>query len=238
MESNNTRTVEEIMVEHNFFGNEEMVLVVKSMMEQYASQFKAAPSTQGQGEEYVLRRFDTNNYYWCKCENCGWEDSSEHSAGGHSIGDTGDYGEVVCPICCSDKIEGETNTKLPEEYGGTHFVKIPLDTFLAPYQKAAKRAFELEDEKHWNTVMMNESTPPSHQEQGERWITEKPEADHEFTLVTKTKCLAGTGQNYNYQVWNVIKFEDSEGWYYALCNGEGEEWGPYEDLSAQFYKII
>jgi len=108
--------------------------------------------------EYVLRKFDTNKYYWCKCENCGWEDSSEYAAGGHSIGDTGDYSEVVCPICCSDKIEGETDTVLPEEYDGVHFIKIPLNTFLAPYQKAAKRAFELEDEKHWNTVMMNEKS--------------------------------------------------------------------------------
>lgn len=108
--------------------------------------------------EYVLRKFDTNNYYWCKCENCGWEDSSEYAAGGHSIGDTGDYSDAVCPICCSDKIEGETDTPLPNEYDGIHFIKIPLNTFLAPYQKAAKRAFQLEDEKYWNNVMMNEKS--------------------------------------------------------------------------------
>lgn len=102
--------------------------------------------------EYVLRKFDTDKFYWCKCEDCGWEDSSEFCEGGHAIADSGDYSEVVCPVCCSARIEGEETVKVPEQYDGVHFIKIPISTFIEPYRKAAKKARELEDKIYWDSV--------------------------------------------------------------------------------------
>ena len=66
------------------------------------------------------------------------------------------------------------------------------------------------------------------------WTTEKPVADREFAMVTKIKFQ----DNWEYAVWKVVKIDSEEGSYYGLCNGEGEEYCDYEDLAAQFYKII
>lgn len=38
--------------------------------------------------------------YWPGvCTNCGWKGASCDAAGGESIADTGDYSDVVCPVC-------------------------------------------------------------------------------------------------------------------------------------------
>jgi len=66
------------------------------------------------------------------------------------------------------------------------------------------------------------------------WVTQKPKADHEFTFVTKQ----GMDGCWNYEIWQVILLNGEEGKYYGLVTGDGEEWGDYEDLVANFYKII
>lgn len=40
-----------------------------------------------------------DGYYPCVCGNCGWKGPSSEAAGGDPIADTGDYSDVVCPIC-------------------------------------------------------------------------------------------------------------------------------------------
>ncbi len=72
------------------------------------------------------------------------------------------------------------------------------------------------------------------------WVREKPAADHEFVMVTAHENTLRSGiKYYNYRIWEVKKIEGpEEQWYYGLCDGEGEEWGPYEDLAADLYKII
>lgn len=44
-------------------------------------------------------------YYTAKCGVCGWYGSSALLLGGDSIGDTGDYDDVVCPICGNKNID-------------------------------------------------------------------------------------------------------------------------------------
>ncbi len=99
-----------------------------------ASDFIAANS-EGEGEPTFVREFDSNKYYWCKCENCGWEDSSDHCEGGHSIADTGDFSDPLCPICFSNKIEGEPEIQIPESYSGVVKVNIPNRIHFDAYKK-------------------------------------------------------------------------------------------------------
>jgi hypothetical protein len=58
------------------------------------------------------------NYYFCRCENCGWEGSSEYLYGGGQIGDTGDYGDAFCPVCDSfdleDKEPSDSGNSIPK----------------------------------------------------------------------------------------------------------------------------
>jgi hypothetical protein len=102
----------------------------------------------GDQTEYVLRIIDTNKWYWCKCEACGWEDSSEYAGGGHPIADTGDHTDPCCPVCGSYKLDGEPVCEF-EQYSGIIAVKIPLDVYLKPYKWAVDRMVELEEEKRW-----------------------------------------------------------------------------------------
>jgi len=44
------------------------------------------------------KKLPVNNYYCC-CPACGWHGGSESTEGGGPIGDTGDYGDILCPQC-------------------------------------------------------------------------------------------------------------------------------------------
>lgn len=102
-------------------------------------------------EDCVVINHDGDKWYWCKCENCGWENSSKYAEGGASIGDTGDNSDVTCPVCGSSNLDGENNHLVDEKFEVV-VVKIPLAEFLAPYQKAVQRANRLEAEKYWKPV--------------------------------------------------------------------------------------
>ncbi len=102
-------------------------------------------------DNYVTRIFDSTQYYWCKCEGCGWEDSSEFCEGGHAIADSGDYSDPVCPICFSNNIEGEPVLNVPDNEG-TVTVKIPLELYIAPYKKITKQLLDAENNRHWDNM--------------------------------------------------------------------------------------
>lgn len=70
--------------------------------------------------------------------------------------------------------------------------------------------------------------------EGDGWIDVKPKADKEFIMVTASKFKT----HWEYNVWIVQKLEGDDGWYYGLLAGDGEEWGDYDDLKADLYKII
>lgn len=104
-----------------------------------------------EGEQWVNVNFDSNNYYWCKCEGCGWEGSSEHCAGGNAIADTGDHSDVLCPICFNSKLDGEPVIDTPQ-YEGIVNLKMPLDLILTPYLKIIRQYQKVEDDKHWEQM--------------------------------------------------------------------------------------
>jgi len=90
---------------------------------------------EGETDQYFIRQFDSNKYYWCKCENCGWEDSSEFTEGCHAIADTGDHSDPVCPICGCNKLEGDSDIDPDKQYEGIVEVKIPYSIVLSAYKK-------------------------------------------------------------------------------------------------------
>lgn len=117
----------------------------------------------GEGEESVVRIVHNGKKrYWCKCEDCGWENSSEYAAGGSPIADTGDYSDAMCPVCGSLKIDGESKYFKDEDYTKC-IVEIPFDEFIAPYNKIIDKANRLEADKYWQSVEENGGmeSPPS-----------------------------------------------------------------------------
>jgi hypothetical protein len=83
----------------------------------------------------ILKR---GTHYWCKCESCGWEDTSMHVDGGHQIADTGDYGDIYCPICGCSELEGESKYITEETYED-QLIEIPLRELLTPYLDAIRK---------------------------------------------------------------------------------------------------
>jgi len=86
-------------------------------------------------DPYFIRQFDSDKYYWCKCENCGWEDSSEFTEGCHAIADTGDHSDPVCPICGCNKLEGDSAIDPDKQYEGIVEVEIPVALILSAHKK-------------------------------------------------------------------------------------------------------
>ncbi len=70
--------------------------------------------------------------------------------------------------------------------------------------------------------------------QAGQWVSEKPEFTEECILLTHTVFRNA----HEYQAWQIVKIEAEDGWYWGLCNMEGEEWGALEDLKADHYKIV
>jgi len=71
-----------------------------------------------------------------------------------------------------------------------------------------------------------------------------PEFNEECTFVTASFYNRNDEDlNWDYTVWQIKKLdgEDEDGnpaWYWGLLTGDGEEWGPLEDLSADLYLIL
>lgn len=76
------------------------------------------------------------------------------------------------------------------------------------------------------------------------WVREKPDFKEECTFVTANKYHRNKEDlDFDFSVWQIKKLdgENDEGediWYWGLLNGDGEEWGPLEDLEAMFYLIL
>lgn len=61
-----------------------------------------------EGIDYRL--MDSNIYYRCECNKCGWIDSSQFAAGGESIADTGDYEDARCPQCNNKNVDANSDS--------------------------------------------------------------------------------------------------------------------------------
>jgi hypothetical protein len=66
------------------------------------------------------------------------------------------------------------------------------------------------------------------------WSAEKPKPDKEFWFVSASYFK----DHWECRIWQVVKINGPDGWYYGLCDGEGEEWGDWEDLQAERYYIL
>lgn len=74
------------------------------------------------------------------------------------------------------------------------------------------------------------------------WVAEKPNKECVFVSATKYE-RNDEDLLWDYTVWQIKKLdgEDDNGnpaWYFGLLNGDGEEWGALEDISAHLYKIL
>lgn len=104
-------------------------------------EFLELPATEKTDSQLIPMVIDTTKYYWCKCEHCGWENSSEFCEGCHPIADTGDHTDPVCPVCGSSDIEGDPTIDIPA-YEKEHKFLMPLDLLLDPYKKTVKMLSE------------------------------------------------------------------------------------------------
>lgn len=77
-------------------------------------------------------------------------------------------------------------------------------------------------------------TTDTDKEAVEGWMKEKPKADREFSFVSASWWR----DHWEYKVWSVTKVDSPEGWYYGLCDDEGDEWADYDDLTADLFLIL
>jgi hypothetical protein len=109
------------------------------------------PSTlpvKDESEPFFIRYFNPKEWYWCKCKNCDWEDSSEFAAGGEAIADTGDFNDPCCPICYSKEIDGEETVIVPDGSSPV-LIQIPYSTAINPYKKHIEQITEELEKYRW-----------------------------------------------------------------------------------------
>lgn len=73
-----------------------------------------------------------------------------------------------------------------------------------------------------------------------QWNTDKPIIDREMIIITASKLKTNKGDVFglDYDSWLISKLDSDEGWYFGLCDLNGDEWGAYDDLSADLYYVI
>lgn len=65
------------------------------------------------------------------------------------------------------------------------------------------------------------------------WTTIKPPANQERLFISAN--WIGRAKQYDYKTWRITKCDAGDEWYWGLCDGDGEEWGEWDDLTADFY---
>lgn len=82
-------------------------------------------------------------------------------------------------------------------------------------------------------------TPQTEQPSKMNWVKEKPDLSKECLLMTATWIDGPYSKYWDYKLWNILKVECPEGWYFGLHDQDYEEWGDYqEDLTADLYCIL
>lgn len=72
------------------------------------------------------------------------------------------------------------------------------------------------------------------------WTKTKPVIDREMIILTASKWKSKTTdkETWDMEAWLIAKVDREDGWYYGLCDLDGEEWGTYDELNAELYYII
>lgn len=84
--------------DQEFYDHENEALV--SLVNRMVSNLKIAP----QCYRKLSKEDNKKSFYLAECNKCGWFGSSKFLDGGHQIADTGDYGDVYCPVCGNSDI--------------------------------------------------------------------------------------------------------------------------------------
>lgn len=67
------------------------------------------------------------------------------------------------------------------------------------------------------------------------WTPIKPKFKRECLLLTASKSSKGV---WYFHSWEISKINSDEGWYFGLCDLDGEEYGAIDDFNADLYKVI
>lgn len=202
------------------FTDFEMELV-EIMMKEYADQFRSAPSIQFE-KNFVVRLkalFDK------KMREHGIFDlmrnSSEHyddynrkkSAFFDSFTD-GDYNQLLkCFKASAPSIPSREEAEGEAKKRRSEFKKVTIAGIF--FYRGFMAAYD------W---LLSQIGQP-----GYWWTKEKPKDDGEKLIFTATY----------FDGWNFASFTITwNGDYYAICDIDGKEWGPYEDLTADLYYVI
>lgn len=63
------------------------------------------------------------------------------------------------------------------------------------------------------------------------WKNKKPKPTKECLLLTAS-YFAG---NYEYHLFQILKTDYEDKWYWGIYTADGDEWGDYADLKADLY---
>lgn len=66
-----------------------------------------------------------------------------------------------------------------------------------------------------------------------KWQPNKPELTAECIILTAIWIK----DYWDIQMFEILKVDTDEGWYFGI-HSDHEEWGDYEDLSAELYYVI
>lgn len=64
-----------------------------------------------------------------------------------------------------------------------------------------------------------------------RWTKKKPKPNKECVLIVAT-LIAG---KYDYDIFQILKTDFDDKWYWGIIDRYGDEWGDYSDLKADLY---
>ncbi len=64
------------------------------------------------------------------------------------------------------------------------------------------------------------------------WSKEKPVLEEECLLIIANRIYE---EKYEYALFEINKIDNGDGWYYAISEQGGDEWGDYDDLKAELY---
>jgi hypothetical protein len=134
--------------------------------------------------------------------------------------------------------EGAVDAIRKETWEAARKITTNVDSksFHGHYKQLRDNFINCSEYPHLEDYLKTISTPPQLRE-GEvedGWVKDKPKDDREFVMVTATWLH----KEWNYTLWQVIKIVVGNEFYYGLCNEDGDEWGDYDDLTADLYKII
>ncbi len=67
-----------------------------------------------------------------------------------------------------------------------------------------------------------------------KWTTKKPKFTEECLLIVATEIQ----ENWDFAIFQILKTDFEDMWYWGVFDGDGCEWGDIEDLQADKYLVM